>query len=279
MMSLAVVCFAILDSVSKYLSRYYPVPFVIWARYVVHTVLMLFVFGPRMRLALVKTSRPGGQFLRAVSLVATSLLFVSGLSYLPLAEATAIMFLTPIFVTALSALLLKEKAGVAEWVAVVTGFVGVLIIVRPGGAMLTFAVLLPVAGAATNSLYQIMTRKFSGSESSTTTNFIVGLVGTLLMSLALPWYWRTPGLWHIVVILAMGTAATCGHYLLFRAFTRASPALLGPFGYLQLLWAALIGYLMFGDLPKATDWMGMGVIAASGLAVTYLHLYRTPKMG
>ena len=180
MMSIAVLCFAVLDSLSKYLSRYYPVPFLIWARYAVHLVLMAVIFIPQRGAGLVQTSRPGPQILRSVFLVVTSLLFVSGLRYLPIAEATSIMFLTPLLMTALSVPLLREKVDRLDWVGVAIGFAGVLIIVRPTGALLTAAILFPLAGAISNSLYQLMTRKFRASDSSTTTNFITGLVLSLI---------------------------------------------------------------------------------------------------
>src|SRR5437016_4991684 len=137
LMSAAVLCFAVLDSLSKYLSRYYAVPFLIWARYAVHLVLMSVIFFPQRGAALVQTSQPGPQILRSLLLVLTSLLFVSGLRYLPIAEATSIMFLTPLLMTALSAPLLREKVDGRDWVGVAIGFIGVLVVVRPSGALLT----------------------------------------------------------------------------------------------------------------------------------------------
>lgn len=272
MMSVAVLCFAVLDSLSKYLSRYYPVPFVIWARYAVHFVLMAVIFIPQRGAALVQTSQPGPQILRSVFLVVTSLLFVSGLRYLPIAEATSIIFLTPLLMTALSVPLLHEKVSRLDWIGVAIGFVGVLIIVRPTGALLTAAILFPFGAAICNSLYQLMTRKFRGSDSSTTTNFITGLVGTVLTSFALPFFWKTPTLAHGLLMVGMGAAAATGHALLIRAYRYASPAVVGPFSYGQLIWASLLGYLVFREFPDPLTMLGMAVIAASGLFVTYHNL-------
>lgn len=276
-MSLAVLCFATLDSLSKYLARDYPVPFLIWARYAVHLVLMACIFLPRTGLAVVRTTQPGAQFVRAACLVATSLLFVSGLPHLPIAEATSIIFLTPLFVTALSGWLLREPIDNRDWVGGVIGFIGVLTIVRPGSALLTLAVLLPLAAAISNSFYQIMTRKFRGTEGATTTNFITGLVGTALMSLTLPFYWKTPTLSHALLMVGMGAAALSGHALLIKAFKYASPAVLGPFSYAQLFWATLLGYVVFSEFPDLLTILGMLVVAASGLYVSYHHLWERPR--
>jgi len=269
LMSGAVLCFAVLDSLSKYLSRYYPVPFLIWARYAVHLVLMALMFIPQRGAALLRSSRPGAQILRSVLLVVTSPLVVCGLRYLPIAEATSIIFLTPLLMTALSVPLLHEKVDRLDWIGVAIGLVGVLIIVRPTGALLSAAILFPLSAAICNSLYQLMTRKFSASDSSTTTNFITGLVGTVMMSFALPFFWPAPSLGHGLLIVSMGAVAATGHALLIRAYRYASPAVVSPFSYGQLLWAALLGYLVFREFPDPLTMLGMAVIAASGLFVTY----------
>jgi drug/metabolite transporter (DMT)-like permease len=274
MMSFAVLCFAVLDSLSKYLSHSYAVPFLIWARYAVHLALMTVIFVPRRGAAVVQTSQPGPQLLRSIFLVATSLLFVSGLRHLPIAEATSIMFLTPLLMTALSAPLLREKVDRLDWAGVAFGFVGVLIIVRPSGALLNAAILLPLAAVVCNCLYQLMTRKFGASDSSTTTNFITGLVGTVMMSFAIPFFWKTPTLIHGLLMFAMGAAATTGHALLIRAYKHAAPAVVGPFSYGQLVWASLLGYLVFGEFPDPLTMLGMAVIVGSGAFVTFHNLMR-----
>jgi drug/metabolite transporter (DMT)-like permease len=274
LMSLAVLCFAVLDSLAKYLTRYYTVSGLVWARYTVHVLLMLVLFGPRMRFGLLRTAQPKLQVLRALCLLGATLFMISGLRYIPLAEATAINFVTPLLVIALSVPLLGEKVDGRDWLAVLLGFVGVLIIVRPGSALLTLAALLPVACAVCNSLYQIITRKFRGAENPTTTNFITGLVGSTLMSFTLPFSWTMPTPTHALMMICMGVAGVSGHYLLIKAFERAAPAVLGPFSYGQLLWATLLGYVVFGALPDAGSLVGMAVIAASGLSVTYHHIMR-----
>jgi len=165
--------------------------------------------------------------------------------------------------------------GALDWLAVLFGFVGIVIMVRPGGALLTPAALLPLAAAICNSLYQIVTRKFSGAENPVTTNFLTGLVGVVLLSPAVPFSWQSPATSSdLLLILDMGLAGVASHFLLIKAFERASPVVLSPFSYAQLLWATLLGYLVFGALPDAGSIAGMAIIAASGLFVMY---HRMPK--
>lgn len=267
LMLLAVLCFAVLDSSAKYLSQHYPVAMVVWARYAVHTLLMLIAYAPARGRTLLHTRRPGRQLLRALLLLSVTVLFVSGLRFLPLAEATAIIYLTPLLVTALSVPLLGERVARGTWIAILTGLAGVLIVVRPGGALLGWTVLLPLAAAFCNSLYQILTRSFAGSENGTTTNFITGLTGTVLASLTLPWVWTTPTAAHAGLMIVLGCAGFGGHALLIRAFEHASPAVLGPLTYGQLGIATLLGFSVFGTLPDAASFAGMALIVAGGLLV------------
>lgn len=264
---ITMVLFAVYDALSKYLARHYPVPELLWVRYVTHATLMLVLFGPRMRLRLLKTSQPFLQVLRATLLIAVTFLFMNGLRYIPLADATAINFLAPLLVTALSAPLLGEKVAPRHWAAVVCGFVGVLIIVRPGGASLSWAVLFPFFAAVFYSFYQILTRKFNGAENPVTTHFITGLVGAVVTSLAWQPGWTMPTLHHAFLMIGLGISTGVGHYLLIEAFQRMSPAQAAPFTYTHLVWAVLFGYVVFGEIPDAGSILGLLVIAGSGLYI------------
>ena len=247
---LAVLLFASHDTLSKYLSAFYPIVMVVWARYVVHTLLMLVVFVPRSGFsAVVRTKRPGLQLLRALCLIGTSLLFTTGLRYIPLAEATAVNFLAPLLVTALSVPFLGERVSRAQWLAVLAGFVGVLIVVRPGGALFTPAILLPLGSALCFGFYQLLTRKLSGVDSPTTSNFLTGILNSLIMSALLPFFWSTPTLVHGLFMIGLGTCGMLGHMLLTQAFRHAAPAMLAPFSYGQILFAGLFGYLIFDHTP------------------------------
>lgn len=272
---LAVLLFASHDTLSKYLSAFYPIVMVVWARYVVHTLLMLVVFVPRSGFsAVVRTKRPGLQLLRALCLIGTSLLFTTGLRYIPLAEATAVNFLAPLLVTALSVPFLGERVSRAQWLAVLTGFVGVLIVVRPGGALFTPAILLPLGSALCFGFYQLLTRKLSGIDSPTTSNFLTGIFNSLIMSALLPFFWSTPTFIHGLFMIGLGTCGMLGHMLLTQAFRHAAPAMLAPFSYGQILFAGLYGYLIFSHTPDHYALIGIAVICLSGLAVAWAQRKR-----
>ncbi|MDR1935270.1 MAG: DMT family transporter [Candidatus Accumulibacter sp.] len=257
--------FVIHDALSKYLTRHYPVSELLWARYLVHVAFMLAVFGPRMRLNLVRTRRPVLQVVRALFLLGTAFLFMTGLRYLPLADTTAINFLAPLLVAALSAPLLGEKVEPRNWLAIVIGFGGVLVIVRPGGGMLQPAALFPFFSACCTSLYQIITRKFRGSENPVTTHFITGLTGAVITGLTWQSSWTTPAPIHAVMMICMGLVVGIGHYLLIEVFQRMTPAVAAPFTYTQLVWAMAFGLLFFGEIPDTGSLLGSLIIVASGI--------------
>ncbi|MBC2692822.1 MULTISPECIES: DMT family transporter [Pseudomonas] len=267
---LAVLLFASHDTLSKYLSGFYPIVMVVWARYVVHTLLMLVVFVPRSGFsAVVRTKRPGLQFLRAMCLIGTSLFFTTGLRYIPLAEATAVNFLAPLLVTALSVPLLGEHVTRRQWLAVLGGFVGVLIVIRPGGALFTPTIVLPLCSALCFGFYQLLTRKLTGIDSPTTSNFLTGIINSLIMSALLPFFWSTPTWSHAVFMVGLGTCGMLGHMLLTQAFRHAAPAMLAPFSYGQILFAGMYGYLIFDHTPDGYAIVGIAVICLSGLAVAF----------
>ncbi|MDB5980550.1 MAG: rane protein [Pseudomonas sp.] len=271
---IALICLAVLlfsshDTLSKYLSAFYPIVMVVWVRYVVHTLLMLAIFIPKSGLAVIRTKRPGLQFARAVCLIGTSLFFTTGLRYIPLAEATAVNFLAPLLVTALSVPLLKEHVSRGQWAAVLAGFVGVMIVVRPGGSLFTPAILLPLASALCFGFYQLLTRMLSGIDSPSTSNFLTGIFNSLIMSALVPFFWSTPTFAHGVLMLGLGTCGMLGHLLLTQAFRHAPPALLAPFSYGQILFAGMYGYLIFDHTPDIYGVVGISVICLSGLAVAW----------
>jgi len=264
----AVSTFAVMDTTAKYLSRTYPVPAIVWYRYFFQALFMLVVLGPRMKLDLVRTRRPGLQIARAVVLALSTILYFSALALMPIAEASAITFLSPLLLTALSVLLLGERVSPAAWVAVGTGFLGVLFIVRPGGAVFSPAALLPLATAFCFAGYQLMTRQLAGVDSSLATLFYGAIVGTALLSLLLPFYWHAPvTLAHGLLLAMMGILGGVGHFVLIRAFAHAPASVLAPFVYTQLVSVLVLGYLVFGDFPDGWSLAGMGIIVASGAFV------------
>ncbi|HYM30093.1 MAG TPA: DMT family transporter [Candidatus Cybelea sp.] len=270
----AVMIFACLDTTAKYLGRLYPVPGLVWARYMVHMLLMAAVLGPHMRWRLIRSAHPLAQVGRSLLLLASTYFFFNALRFMPLAQAAAIGFVSPLAVTALSVPLLGEKVGIRRWSAVIVGFLGVLVILRPGGGMLTMAALLPLGSALTYSFYQIITRKLSATEDPLATLFYTALVGAAGTTLALPLGFAMPQGWHIVLVAAMGVFGGLGHFLLIKAFRDAPASLLAPFSYSQLLYSTVFGYLVFGDFPDAWALVGMAIIVASGIYVGYRESIR-----
>jgi drug/metabolite transporter (DMT)-like permease len=266
---LATFLFSSHDALSKYLLGFYPMVMVVWARYVVHTLLMAGIFLPQSGLGVLRTKRPLLQTMRALCLLGTSLFFTTGLQYIPLAEATAVNFLAPVLVTALSVPLLKEHVTRGQWIAVICGFAGVLIIVHPGGDLFTPAVLLPLCSALFFCFYQLLTRKLSNIDSPTTSNFFAGLCNTLVMSALVPFFWQVPSLGHGLMMVALGACGMTAHLFLTQAFRYAAPALLAPFGYCQIVFAGLLGWLLFAHTPTLTTVVGIAVICCSGLAAAW----------
>jgi len=252
------------DGLSKYLTQLYPVFLVVWARYLAQVVLMLGLFAPRMGRRVFRTLRPWPQLLRGLSLVSVSIMFISGLRYIPLAEATAVIFLTPLIVTVASALL-GEKVGRSQWLAVSFGLLGVLIIVRPGSALFTPAVLLPFGAAIFFTVYQLVTRRLSGTDHPVTSNFLSSLIGLLVMSVLVVFNWQTPSLFDAALMASLGLMGMMGHLLLTQAFRYASAATLAPFTYGQIVFAGLVGFIAFDHTPEAEAVTGMMVIIGSGL--------------
>lgn len=274
---IAVFMFSSMDTIAKYLLRSYPVAPLIWARYFIQFAFILAVFGPRMGLGLVRTKHPVIQTLRGLLLAGSTAFFYLSLKFLPLAEAAAISFVGPVMVTALSGPLLGEKVGRRQWVAVSLGFLGVLIIIRPGGAVFSPVVILPIICALFFSLYQIATRKVAGHDDAMTTLFFAALVGALALTFALPFMWQTPTLLQGLLIVAVGLLGGTGHFLLIRAVEHASPMALAPFVYVQLVWSTGLAWIVFGDFPDGGTLSGMAVIVAAGLlAVNWQHLRRKP---
>ena len=266
MVMVAVAIFSVVDVFSKYLTRSYPVGLVVWARYAFHLLLVVVVLGPRFGVGLVRTARPGAQIVRGLALTVASILFISALKFMPLAESTAIAFIAPLLVTAMSVIFLKEKVEPARWVAVCCGFVGVLIIIRPGSSVFTWAVLLPVANAVAFASYQILTRRLAGLESPYVSIFYTGLVGTLVLSAALPYVWAWPkSALDGAAFIVLGMLAGIGHLILIKAYDHAPASRLAPFGYSQLIWVLIVGFVVFGDFPDGWSLLGIVILVASGI--------------
>ncbi|GGH31530.1 DMT transporter permease [Alsobacter metallidurans] len=261
------------DIAAKMLTATIPAVEIAWMRYVVLCALVLpavFWMGGAKRLA---TTRMQFHILRGLGMVISSLVFMVALAHMPVAEATAINFVSPIFITALSIPLLGEKVGMRRWIAAAVGLTGVIIVVQPGGASFQLAALLPAASAAIWAFTAILTRLMSDERPEATLAWS-GIVGLVTLSMALPFAWVTPTGAEIGYALLMGVGSTVGHWLLVLGYRRAGASLLAPFTYVQLLWASAFGFLVFGALPGASTLLGGAVIAASGLYTAHRERVR-----
>lgn len=256
------------DAMTKFLAASFPVTLIIWVRYSIQSVLLLLLFGPKMGVRLFHTYRPVLQLLRGISLLGVSLLLITGLRFIPLAEATAVIFLAPVFVTLLSALLLREPISKSQWLAIGFGLFGVMLIVRPGGALFDWPALLPLAAALCFALYQLLTRMLAGKDHPVTSNFYSGLTGTLLLIpvgiMQLDQLQQMPAP-ALGMLLGLGALAMTAHMLLTLAFRYASAAVLAPFTYAQIISACIVGWLAFGQLPDHWALLGVIVILSSGM--------------
>jgi drug/metabolite transporter (DMT)-like permease len=266
----AVGCFTLLDATVKHLAARYPVPLLVWARYLVQALAMVLWLAPKMGGRLVASPQTGLQLARGAILVASSVFFVNALRLMPLAEATAINYTTPTLVILLSVLILKERMTPPRWAFVVAGLAGMLLIVRPGAAIFHGGSLFALAGAFCYAAYQITTRKLA-AEDPRVTLFYPALVGSVLMTLVLPLVETPAGMpWADGALIALtGALGTAGHFLFILAFQRAPASGLTPFTYMQIVFATLLGWAFFGQFPDGAALAGMAVIAGSGLVLAW----------
>lgn len=265
-MCMAVLCFVLLDTVAKILSVRHPVAMIVWGRFVVHLLavsMLAPVLGAR---PLVATRRPWLQISRGgLLVVATASIFLA-VKYLPLTQVYAISFVSPLFVALFAGLLLGERVGVVRWLAIVCGFAGVLIVIRPQ-MHLHWAVMMPLVMAVSWALYQVATRALAATDTALTTLFFTGVVGVVVLTPAVPLFWSDLAPYEWAMLAGVGILALGGHLLLIRAYTLVPASVLAPFVYVQIVWAALIGWIVFGDLPDAPTLIGGAVVIASGLIV------------
>lgn len=261
-----VLLFATLETTAKFLSQTYPVPLIVWFRYVTHFFLMLLLLGPRYGSRLIKTDNPKAQIIRALLLMGSTLLYFTALSGLPLATAKSISFVSPLLVTIFALWFLKEHVSLGRWIAVVVGLLGVLLVISPSGKF-DWYFGLPLMAAVCYSLYQIMTRRFSATEHPVTTLFYTGFVGSIVISLIVPIFWVAPQIRDLPLFLFLGFAGAFGHFMLIKAMELEDASFLSPLTYVQLIWVTLLGYFAFDHLPTNVGFVGMAIIVGAGLYV------------
>jgi drug/metabolite transporter (DMT)-like permease len=274
----SVLCFTLLDTITKFTTRLYPVPLLVWARFSVQFVAILVWLGPSMRLSLLRTRRRPLQLVRGVLVLFSSVLFVSALRLLPLADATALNYSTPVLVVLLAVAFLHERMTPARAGFVVAGLAGMLLIVQPGSDVFHSGSLFAIGAACCYGVYQILTRMLAG-EDPRVLLFYPAIVGTIVMSVLAPAFdWPAHMPWqHVCLIVLGGLLGTLGHFLFILAFRRAPASALTPFTYMQLVFATLLGWVVYGEFPDPSTLAGGAVIALSGLLIT-LHERRRAQL-
>ena len=262
--------FPFMNTAVKLLTAHYPVAEIVWARFTGHLIIMLIVFLPQYRWTLLRTRRPTVQIGRSVLMLVSNMVFVMAIGRVPLATASAIGFTSPLIVTALSVPLLHESVGWRRWTAVLVGFGGALLVIRPGSGFHHPAVLLLLASALAYALYLIGTRWVSRYDNAATGIIFAALLGSLAMTVVLPFAFVMPRtLWDGLLFCSLGMFGGVGHYLIIRAFQLGPAAVIAPLGYVELIGTSTLGYLIFDNFPDLWTWVGAGVIIASGIYVAF----------
>jgi drug/metabolite transporter (DMT)-like permease len=267
-MCAACALFPVMNGIVKFLGGLYDPKEVVWFRIVTHLVLVALVFVPRMGTRLFHTRQIGSQFIVSLMMLLSTLLFFTAAKYVGVADAISISFLGPLAVVFLAWPLLGERITALRLGAVVLGFVGVLVVIRPGSSVFQPASLLLLGSALCYAVYQIYIRRLAGIDHPATSIFYSVLLGSILMSFVMPFVWQTPRSWqHWLLFLSTGAMGALGHYCVARALSCASANFIAPFNYTQMIGSVIVGYLMFGEVPDSYVWLGTALIVLAGLSV------------
>jgi drug/metabolite transporter (DMT)-like permease len=264
----------IMDGFAKYLSADLPILQITWARYfftVIFTLPVIFLF---YRQEFKWTEKPKLQLKRGLILLCANILFFYSISIISLAKALTLAFVAPLIVTALSPIFLKEKVGFRRWTAVIVGFIGSLIVIRPGIIEFNFASLAALGTGVLYGFYLIVTRKLSTSDSPLLTLLLTGIVGAVIMSLFAPIFWVWPTLNQWSMMAAIGFFASLGHLFLILSLKFADASKLAPFSYFEIITNIIIGYYFFGDFPDIGTFIGLFIIVLSGVYIFYREQFK-----
>lgn len=266
-----VLCLTINDALAKSLAAHYPIIEIVFFRMLFALPLIVaagIAIGGRRALA---TRRPLVHLGRGLLATGATITFFLALALLPLAEATAIAFAAPLFVTLLAIPLLGERPGAPQWIATLAGFGGVLLIVRPGTAAFTLAALVPLATALAYALLMLSARMLGRSETIWATMVYATLVPLVVSAAVLPWYWQAPALAHLPYFVAIGVFGGAAMTLITQGFRIGPASIVAPFDYTGLIWATALGWIFWHEVPSATSVLGAAVIAACGIHLAYRH--------
>ncbi|MCR9155951.1 MAG: DMT family transporter [Rhodobacteraceae bacterium] len=266
LMIAAIFCFSIMDATVKALAPNVGVLPALWARYAGQMLLVFVLVLPRLK-TVVRTKYPGLQFLRSLLLMSATACFFTGLSLIPLSDAAALMSTNPMLITLGAAMFLGEKLGIRRIAGIVAALIGALIIIRPGSDVFSAAALFPLSAAVCYSAYALLTRRVGADEDVWTSLFYTGFVGTVLLSILVPFQWQTPSATDIGLMVIVAVAGTTGQLALIQAFSKGEAAMLAPYSYTGLAFAAFWSVIFFSEIPDFWTIIGSLVIAAAGLYV------------
>ena len=262
----AMFMFTLMDAVAKVLTQEIGVWPTLWTRYLGQAVLVFLIVLPRLG-KIVKTSFPLLQLARSVFLMCATMCFFWGISNIGLAEATAIMDISPVLITLGAVLFLGERIGIRRVFGIIGALIGAMIVIRPGSDVFSAYALFPLGAAICYSGYNIITRFEGAREDPWTSLFYTALFGAIVFSAIVPFYWQPLSTFTITLMAALSVMATLAQWLLIKALSLGEASLLAPIGYIALIFATLWGFLLFGDLPDQWTVIGALVIVASGVYV------------
>jgi drug/metabolite transporter (DMT)-like permease len=269
--------FAVLDTSAKWLVQTLPVLQVVWMRFLFHTLFTAAIFIPSMGQKLFVVSNPRLQLLRGVVLVSMTMLNFYALQFLQLAETGAVQFSVPILIALVSACFLGERLDAKRWIAICIGFLGVLVMIRPGSHAFHPAIFLSLMNACLYAGFNLMTRRLASSDNPVVTQFASAAVSTALLAPFALWQWQSPDGWHMwLIILLTGLSGGLGHIASALAHRYATAVVLGPFLYQQIIYMTLGGWLVFGQVPDSAVGLGATIVVLSGLYLLSREFRKTP---
>lgn len=264
-MAFGMFLFSLVDTQAKFLTESLHPLQVAWSRQMGMIIGVIFLLN-RYGKSILKSEQWGLQISRGVAAAGSATLFITAIKYVPLADAVAVSFIAPFLVTILGAVILREYVGPRRWTAIAIGFVGMLIVVRPGYGVFHPAIMLVVAAATLFAARQIISRKLSGTDKTATTISYTALASVFMLSLPLPFVWKTPE-WgfELGLIVSMALIGAVAEYFVIRALEVAQAVVLAPVHYSLLIWGTFYGWLVFDQLPDGWTWVGAAIIFATGI--------------
>ena len=269
----------LMDGLAKYLSQEIHFLQVVWGRYFFMALISLVITFLFFRHHLKWPSNFQIQLIRSLFLFLSTILFFYAISIISLAEALTLAFVSPMIVTLLSAIILKEEVGFRRWSAVVVGFIGVLFVIRPGFNEVNLATITALGCGICYAIYIISTRKLSNQDSPLLTLIFTGLSGSIVISLIVPFYWSDLTLIQLLLLVLLAAIGTLAHFLLILSLNFAEASKLAPLSYSEIIMNVIIGYYFFGDFPSQWVWIGLVIIVASGVYISFRENIKVNKSG